>query len=171
MTCDLCEEKANVFLTQIIDGQVQKVNLCQKCAKEKGVTDPTGFALADLLLGIGNEDKVSDGDDEDELTCRTCGFTQAQFKKSGRLGCSDCYAVFGDSLESLLKAMHKGTRHDGKRPAGAEQGERGPRLGELEQELKASIETENFEEAARIRDEIHQLKKELARESETSPQE
>ena len=57
MTCDLCDEKASVFLTQIVDGQMQKVNLCETCAQAKGVTDPTGFALADLLLGVGEEEK------------------------------------------------------------------------------------------------------------------
>ena len=53
MLCDLCKEKqANVFFTQIVNGQVQKVNLCEDCSKKKGVTDPTGFALAELLLGM-----------------------------------------------------------------------------------------------------------------------
>jgi len=37
---------------------MQKVNLCEGCSKEKGVQDPTGFALADLLLGIGAAEDV-----------------------------------------------------------------------------------------------------------------
>ena len=54
MLCDVCKmNDAAVFLTQIVDGKMQKVNLCEGCSKEKGVTDPTGFALADLLLGLG----------------------------------------------------------------------------------------------------------------------
>ena len=54
MLCDVCKcNDAAVFLTQIVDGKMQKVNLCEGCSKEKGVQDPTGFALADLLLGIG----------------------------------------------------------------------------------------------------------------------
>ena len=54
MVCDVCKNnQATVFLTQIVDGKMQKVNLCESCSKEKGVTDPTGFALADLLLGLG----------------------------------------------------------------------------------------------------------------------
>ena len=49
MNCDVCKSnQATVFLTQIVDGKMQKVNLCESCSKEKGVTDPTGFALADL---------------------------------------------------------------------------------------------------------------------------
>ena len=46
-----------------------------------------------------------------------CGFTQADFKKAGRLGCCpECYETFAEGLEGLLKTMHKGTRHVGKVP-------------------------------------------------------
>ena len=55
MLCDVCKcNDATVFLTQILEGKMQKVNLCDSCSKEKGVQDPTGFALADLLLVDGN---------------------------------------------------------------------------------------------------------------------
>ena len=56
MNCDVCNENdATVYLTQIVKGEMQKVNLCEDCAKEKGVTDPTGFALADALLGMDSD--------------------------------------------------------------------------------------------------------------------
>ena len=65
MICDVCKEKtANVYLTQIVEGQMQKVNLCDTCSKEKGVSDPTGFALADLLTGIGTEKKLERAGEE-----------------------------------------------------------------------------------------------------------
>ena len=51
MKCDFCEKKATVFLTQLVEGQMRKVCLCDACAKERGVTDPTGFSLTDLLSG------------------------------------------------------------------------------------------------------------------------
>ncbi|MFV1995041.1 MAG: excinuclease ABC subunit B, partial [Verrucomicrobiales bacterium] len=110
MICDVCsKDKATVYLTQIVEGKMQKVNLCEACASEKGIDDPTGFALADLLLGLGSQEQVETP--SDEAVCELCGFTQADFKKTGRLGCSACYSIFGDGLDSLLKAMHKGTRH------------------------------------------------------------
>ena len=44
---------------------MQKVDLCEECAKQKGVNDPAGFSLADLLLGLGDandiEEAVSSG--------------------------------------------------------------------------------------------------------------
>ncbi len=154
MRCDACEDKnATVYLTQIVDGQMQKVNLCDACAKEKGVTDPTGFALADLLLGLGSDEKVNLPGDE--LTCETCGFTQSGFKKNGRLGCSECYQVFGGGLDSLVKAMHKGTLHVGKVPTRYKVTKRfTDQITELKQRLKIAITDENFEEAAKLRDEI-----------------
>ena len=51
-----------------------------------------------------------------EIKCARCGFTQADFKKAGRLGCPECYQTFSEALEGLLKTMHKGTRHVGKAP-------------------------------------------------------
>src|SRR5215218_8709542 len=112
MICDVCKKNtANVFLTQIVDGKMQKVNLCDACSKEKGVTDPTGFALADLLLGLGAAQEMERGGTVQK--CTACGFSQADFKKTGRLGCAICYDTFGDGLQSLLKGMHKGTTHTG----------------------------------------------------------
>ena len=71
MNCDVCQENpATVYLTQIVKGEMQKVNLCESCAKEKGVTDPTGFALADALLGIDNDQKMSTP--TNSLTCDSC---------------------------------------------------------------------------------------------------
>ena len=53
--------------------------------------DPTGFALADLLLGIGAAQEIEKGAATEK--CPVCGFTQADFKKTGRLGCSACYTL------------------------------------------------------------------------------
>lgn len=162
MLCDVCKcNDATVFLTQILDGKMQKVNLCEACSKEKGVQDPTGFALADLLLGIGAAEEIEKG----ALTtrCPVCGFTQADFKKTGRLGCSSCYAAFSEGLASLLKAMHKGTEHVGKLPARAQKTlELSDRMRTLTENLRVAVEQENYEKAASLRDEIKQLESQLA---------
>src|SRR5207247_8152333 len=115
MLCDVCKcNDATVFLTEMQDGNMQKVNLCDACSKEKGVEDPKSFALADLLLGIGASEEI----EKSTLTqkCPVCGFSQADFKKTGRLGCAACYTTFAEGLHTLFKAMHKGTEHVGKLP-------------------------------------------------------
>ena len=162
MLCDVCKcNDATVFLTQILDGKMQKVNLCEACSKEKGVQDPTGFALADLLLGIGAAEEIEKG--AATTRCPVCGFTQADFKKTGRLGCSTCYTAFAEGLNSLLKAMHKGTEHVGKLPARAQRTlALNDRMKSLTEDLRKAVEAENYETAASLRDEIKQLETELA---------
>src|SRR3954471_6343985 len=118
MLCDICKKNvATVHLTQMVEGKTKKVDLCEACSKEKGVDDPTGFSLADLLLGLGAAQEIEQSSGGGEIKCPHCGFTQADFKKAGRLGCAECYKVFADGLKQLLKSMHKGTRHKGKVPA------------------------------------------------------
>src|SRR5207253_9314737 len=110
MLCDVCKcNDAMVFLTQIIEGKMQKVNLCDACSKEKGVQDPTGFALADLLLGIGAAEEIEKGGTTQQ--CPVCGCTQADLKKTGRLGCSASYVTFADGPNNPLQALHKGPAH------------------------------------------------------------
>jgi protein arginine kinase activator len=157
MHCDVCKtNQATVFLTQIVEGKMQKVNLCEACSKEKGVTDPTGFALADLLLGLGAAQEMERGGIVQK--CPVCGFSQADFKKTGRLGCANCYSTFADGLSSLLKGMHKGTEHLGKVPARmAKSLERETALKSLQRDLRKAVADENYESAASIRDQIRHL--------------
>jgi protein arginine kinase activator len=161
MLCMVCKQKeAKIHLTQMLEGKTKKVDLCDACAKEKGVDDPAGFSLADLLMGLGAANELAKSIPEaDEIKCPRCGLSQADFKKTGRLGCDQCYTTFEDGLNSLLKNMHKGTKHRGKVPRGGVQGAGiEGRLESLQQALAAAIATENYEDAARLRDEIKSLK-------------
>ncbi len=160
--CDLCSNKASVYFTQIIDGKMQKVNLCEKCAREKGVTDPTGFALADLLFGIGQQQNVGKAGTTVKRPeqCPSCGMTAEVLKKTGRVGCAQCYTVFSESLGSILRAMHKGMRHEGKVPHHqAARRERSRKLKEFKEQLDKAVEEERFEDAAKFRDAILSVEK------------
>ena len=158
MLCCICKEKeATVHLTQIAGDKMQKLDLCEECAKTKGVNDPTGFSLADLLLGLGASQEIEQAGGVTGLKCPACGFTQADFKKAGRLGCPECYQTFAEPLEGLLKTMHKGTRHAGKVPESLRQNrDLCDRLLLLQKKLNKAIEQEDFEKAAVLRDEIKQ---------------
>ena len=162
MFCDVCKSKeATVFLTQIVEGKMQKVNLCENCSKEKGVNDPTGFALADLLLGLGAAQEIEKN--PGGIRCPVCGFSQADFKKTGRLGCSACYDAFAEGLSGMLKNMHRGLIHVGKVPAKlAIVRRRTQELTKLEEGLARAIAQEHFEEAAALRDKIRSLEAESA---------
>ena len=167
MLCCVCKEKpATVHLTEIKGDKVQKVDLCEACAKSKGVND-SSFALADLLLGLGASQEIEQSAGGPDVKCPQCGFTQADFKKSGRLGCPECYKTFVEGLEGLLKTMHKGTRHSGKVPEALRQSrESAERMKTLQKRLAKAIDAENFEEAAALRDE---LKKATVRATEPTP--
>ena len=163
MLCCICKEKeAKVHLTQIVGEKMQKVDLCEGCAAQKGVNDPAGFSLADLLLGLGASQEMEQATGGGELKCPNCGFTQADFKKAGRLGCPECYTTFGDVLEGLLKTMHKGVRHAGKFPLALQKTrDLSDRLKTLQNKLIKAVEEENFEQAALLRDEIKQATSKL----------
>lgn len=156
MLCGLCKQKnATVHLTQIANEKMQKVDLCEDCAKEKGVNDPAGFSLADMLLGLGASQEMAAASGDPDVKCPGCGFTQAEFKKSGRLGCAECYETFSEGLDALLKTMHKGTRHTGKVPAGMQlRDDLEKQLKELQSQLDAAVAAEKFERAAELRDDI-----------------
>ncbi len=157
MLCDICKKaEATVHLTQIVDGKMLKVDLCESCAKEKGVQEAAGFSLANLLveLGAGEESRV----ESPGVQCPVCGFTQADFKKTGRLGCSACWETFEPALASLLKAMHKGDHHVGKVPVKAEHTlALNGKMQELAEQLEKAVREEKYEDAAQIRDQIREM--------------
>src|SRR5436853_6839269 len=163
MICDVCKtNEASVFLTQIVDGKMQKVNLCDSCSKEKGVDDPTGFSLADLLLGLGAAQQMEQASGGIEVKCPHCGFIHADFKKAGRLGCAECYKVFSEGFETLLKTMHKGTRHVGKVPQVFRQNQDlTDKLKGLQKKLEKAIADEDFESAAKLRDELKAIRAQM----------
>jgi protein arginine kinase activator len=154
LKCDFCAKPATVHLTQIVDNKVHKVDLCEGCAQAKGVTDPSGFSLADLLMKASLNPDPMGG-----VRCEQCGFTQSDFKKHGRFGCPACYDAFRGLLEPMLDGMHKGTVHSGKIPRRAlARKSLYERLTKLELDLTEAIKSERYEEAARCRDEINQVK-------------
>jgi protein arginine kinase activator len=156
MKCDVCEKEATVYLTQIINGQMTTVNLCDACSKAKGVTDETGFGLAEAFL------TQSAPAVEMESECSACGFTAAQLKKIGRMGCPECYGAFREGLDNLLKAMHKGTRHVGKTPKRVvSEGQLRGNLGQLREDLATAVREERYEDAARLKEEINHLQQKL----------
>lgn len=164
MKCDYCDSKATVFLTQLAEGQMKKVCLCDSCAKERGVTDPTGFSLADMLLGNLQAAPIGVGVKRREKTpsgakvCPQCGFSFEDFQKVRRFGCGECYHVFAEQLAPMLRGMHKGLSHVGKVPEGLmETHFRHQRLEELRTRLEQAIASESYEVAASLRDEIRTL--------------
>jgi protein arginine kinase activator len=166
MLCEQCSEKeATVHLTQVVEGTVKKVHLCDTCAKSSGFDMNGPVSITDILLGMGGEETAVPSPQPAELSCPVCHLTRAEFKKTGRLGCQTCYETFTDDLATLIKALHRNDRHVGKVPA-----REGPRvritaeIAALQKSLKEAIAEEHFEEAARIRDRLQTCKDEMEKE-------
>ncbi|MDX2226523.1 MAG: UvrB/UvrC motif-containing protein [Verrucomicrobiae bacterium] len=158
--CENCKNPCTIHLTQIVEGTMHKVDLCASCPNAKNVDDPTGFSIADQLLGLGAGDEMAAG--KGDLCCPMCGFTQADFKKLGRLGCSSCYNTFSEGLAALLRNMHRGTEHKGKIPRRFKTTmELTQKIFSIEEDLGLAIKNENYEDAASLRDKLKKLKAQL----------
>jgi len=174
MKCDLCNKKATVHLTEIVDGQMSEMHLCEECAREKSAQMEQQFGLADLLAGLSDFGKKVKEEEVETLVCPECGTSYEDFKKFGRLGCSACYDAFHDNLSVLLKKIHGSNQHLGKGPVNfkdvpkkasaapkkkASSADQPVSVGDLKQQLHRAIEDEDFELAAKLRDQIRDLEK------------
>jgi len=162
MLCDICgKSQATVHLTEIMDNQMAELHLCEECARKKGAQMEQHFGLADLLSGLADFGKQYEVGEEVKIKCQNCGLTYQDFKKIGRLGCGECYTVFRENLELLLKRIHGSTQHFGKSPVKTKPVVKAKtKLQDLKNKLQKAIQSEEFEEAAKLRDEIKELEKE-----------
>ncbi len=166
MLCDICAKNpATVHLTEIIDDKMTELHLCEECAQKKSAQMESHFGLADLLAGLADlGGQFTTTKKEAKVKCPRCGLTYEDFKKVGRLGCGECYMVFKEVLIPLLKRIHGSTQHCGKSPT--KKMARAPKavrtrteLHDLKEKLQKAIQLEEFEDAAKLRDEIREIEK------------
>jgi protein arginine kinase activator len=161
MKCQACgENEATVHYKEIKSDEVRELHLCAACAEEKGfLTSSEGEGPPPNLLGGMADDQFPPGGEAGPGRCPSCGLTYADFKASARLGCADCYATFRAPLVPLFRRIHGSDRYMGKAPAGGPGEAQGKarRIRALKRRLETCVEEEEFEEAARLRDEIRRL--------------
>lgn len=161
MKCDLCNKKATVHLTEIVDEQMSEMHLCEECAREKSVQMEQQFGLSDLLAGLTDFGKQVKSADKIDLKCETCGITYDDFRKFGRLGCGNCYEAFKSHLSTLLKKIHGANHHFGKTPKKMPRADKKKveDIQDLKNKLMQAIQMEDFEKAAKLRDKIRDIEK------------
>ena len=158
MLCDVCRERdAVIQVTQVTEPPVKQLNLCEKCAAERGIETQLTVPkqpLTDFILAV--QQKSLPASEADSVKCAFCQGTMRDFKNTGRLGCAYCYGAFEASLRDLLRRVHGNSRHEGKsyEPPRAPMEEGATVLSELRDRLKRAIDQEQFEEAAKLRDQI-----------------
>jgi len=159
--CDNCGSKDAIMkVTQMLSDEMTLIHLCEKCAAEKGlgsVPDQVNFPLTDLLSKISEETVEEGGSSESE--CSFCGLTMRDFRDTGRLGCPHCYETFYTHLRKLLRRIHGAVQHVGKvyLPPDPTASQMEGRLEGLRRKLNRAVESEDFERAAELRDQIRSL--------------
>ncbi len=171
MLCEDCKKnKAVINFTQIIDNKVTTYHLCESCAENKGLSGKDnlpGSPLNNFISEIGSHLK-EEKDRTGAKACEFCGYSFKEIKESGKLGCPQCYFTYEQELGNLLRRIQGSQVHVGKAPksTGSKLSSKESRLVELRRMLEESVSNEEFEKAAILRDEIHCLEKQEAKEGE-----
>jgi protein arginine kinase activator len=166
MKCEVdnCDNEATVHLTEIREGKKHEMHLCERCASEKGLPGKSHFSISDLLHGIASQAQAQAQKSKRtrEAACPVCGATLSQFQSSGRFGCPECYTTFKDDVQGLVEKIHDSSQHVGKVPRRiSSEISLQKDIRQLQLDLKKAIKREDYEKAAAIRDQIHQLEEQI----------
>jgi protein arginine kinase activator len=167
-----CQECNNATATIIVkkrqDDKEVSVNLCPVCAQKMGWSNPledVKFPLAHFISSMMTDissTEAQKGDVDAGGQCADCGLSFQEFSRTGRLGCGHCYEAFREPMQDLLRRIHGGVRHQGKRPAGATKTRKAAKSNSMRQvkaDLEKAIAEEDFESAAQLRDKLQELQK------------
>ncbi|HMM23151.1 MAG TPA: UvrB/UvrC motif-containing protein [Selenomonadales bacterium] len=168
MLCDDCKERpASVHITKINNNKKTEKHLCDICAQKSGeltFSTEAQHTVQDFLKSMFSYGFSSQPAPRTEYTCPHCGMSYSDFSRGGKIGCSQCFAAFGERLKPLLRRIHGTSSHTGKVPkrnGGKLAMQR--KLQQLRQELDRHVCHEEYEQAARVRDEIRLLEKEITK--------
>ena len=187
MKCQQCQDReATVHLKEVTGGKLRELHLCEICANEKGfhlVIEQNKLSIATQFIWMAENLYPESSSKVGAVQCDVCGLRYSQFSRVGRVGCAACYDAFGPQLQKILLRIHGATKHKGRIPGPSERAAAAPvptpsptavaapaepsapptapdrdtRLRELRERLREAIESEAYEEAAEIRDEIRTL--------------
>ena len=165
MLCEDCNQnQATVMITVTAGGEVTTRHLCQDCMKKMEASFTQGDVqsfLSSLLGLLSSQSKAS------QMTCPACGQSYEEFQRTGKLGCAQCYHAFEEELRPLLTRIHGRSQHAGHTPAGQEaQTQLQTAIDELRARMEKAVLVEDFEEAAKLRDEIRTLVERPEKESQ-----
>lgn len=165
MLCQLCgKNEATAHIKTINNGELTEYKLCSGCANKMGygnLFEDFGLSIGSFLEGVlgrsgSRETQIND------VRCKSCGDSFYDIAKSGKVGCADCYSTFYDKLIASIQRIHGDTKHKGKIASSAGREARlSSELESLEGELSRAIEEQRFEDAAKFRDKINELKKQV----------
>jgi len=152
-TCDCCKNPAVIHEIDTTNGV--EIHLCKQHALEAGYSIPETPPVTELLsqFAVAQNSKPTP---QRRSGCPTCGTTLGRFRKTGLLGCPECYERFESQLDALVVRAHAGaTAHVGRVP------EKSLELVDLQslrkqlvEELDRAVAREEYERAASLRDQL-----------------
>jgi protein arginine kinase activator len=161
--CQSCKQNpATIHFTEIKDAEKRELHVCEACAQSQNLgTGPLLAALPPMLaqlVGKAGSGKAAKASSTPAPRCPICDITFAEFREKGRLGCPNDYPFFRESLDPLLEKIHGAAVHRGRLPRAADAAtpDRCDKLLRLRRELHTAVKAEQYETAARLRDEIRQ---------------
>lgn len=169
MQCQECSNApASVHVKKRQGDEEISIHLCRACAQKMGWNNPledVKFPLAQFISSMMSD--LSGPDSDKGATdaggqCSECGLSFQEFSRTGRLGCGHCYEAFRDSMQDLLRRIHGGVRHQGKRPSGSPRSRKGVKTSSMRQikaDLEKAVADEDFELAAQLRDKLQDFQK------------
>lgn len=161
--CMSCKKNlATVKLTRLDKGNVSELWLCQDCASEQSPYHKkvSSLSIETILANILGQQQVEAeaSAEATNLTCHTCGLPFDSYRSTLLLGCSDCYESFEVPLSADLRKFHGSATHVGRVPEGVTETyvhRCDPQ--DLKKRLQEAVECEDFELAAKLRDELKTL--------------
>lgn len=164
MLCDNCGKRESVLsYTKIHEDGIEEVHLCEVCAEKKLKEDfANNFEmlpqLENIIENIFKLTSMAETSDN-TLSCSHCGWTFDRFQKTGKIGCENCYSSFAEEIINYLKMLHLSPSHRGKMPNNIDDRVKNDRkVQDLQDELSLLIQIEDYEGAAKIRDQIKELR-------------
>lgn len=169
MMCDECGIRpANIRITTIVNGEKKDRNLCSECLANSQHYRRDFSAIAGHLNGLLDALKSGAAKSEEpipEITCSACGTTYEKYRKSGMVGCAQCYSAFREPLQTAMSRMHGHTQHVGRTPGGIDKRlSLKLKMEKLRQELASAIAKEEYEAAASLRDQIREMSEQMSAE-------
>jgi protein arginine kinase activator len=158
MLCQNCQQKiANVYFTKVVNNIKIELYLCENCAKKNGhynIEVPLNINnFFNGLLGFAGTGQFINTLSNAQVLCEKCGMSYEEFQKVGKLGCDNCYEIYSDRLNPLIRRLHGNTKHTGKIPGKiAETMKVSKKIEDLKMQLNRAIQNEEYEKAAEIRD-------------------
>ncbi len=167
--CEACKKKpATVHITEVVEHpaapdeayKIEHKDICESCAASLNLAHSPPVTKSVIEIWKLLEQSAKSRRQQSDVACPDCGMTLREFRSRGRLGCPRDYEVFHAHLDPLLQRIHNAERHVGRLPGlDASQIERMQQIHDLRERLETAIRDEEYEDAARLRDELQQLER------------